>query len=294
MSDEFARLIAGGDAGSADSAGEAGAATEVDTPRTRRRTAVLTTTLVAAALASFVAALWLSLPAGSVPASGMVATSTLHPEAAVPAMPAAATTPPPVGTSTAVSGVVVSTLADAGWVRRTAMRTGIPPRAMAAYAGAALSIDRLHPGCALGWNTLAAIGEVESRHGTIFGGAIGADGVARPRIVGIALDGTSSLAVPDTDGGVLDGDPRWDRALGPMQFIPETWMRDGRDGDGDGRADVDSIDDAALTAADYLCRAGGDLTDPSSWIRAVDAYNPSVDYNHRVAAAADDYAARAG
>ncbi|RKS93210.1 hypothetical protein DEU37_0612 [Microbacterium sp. AG790] len=36
------------------------------------------------------------------------------------------------------------------------------------------------------------------------------------------------------------------------------------------------------------------LADPSGWIRAVDAYNPSIDYNHRVAAAADEYAALAG
>lgn len=38
------------------------------------------------------------------------------------------------------------------------------------------------------------------------------------------LDGTSgNLHIPDTDKGKLDGDPLMDRAMGPMQFIPETW-----------------------------------------------------------------------
>ncbi|MBN9177980.1 MAG: lytic murein transglycosylase [Microbacterium sp.] len=277
MNDEFTRLLVPDP-----SLGGAVAAR-----RPRRRAAALSGVLVIAALATFAGALWASWPGEHPPdsATGVPAGTDASTESSP--------TPLPV-VSRAPGAQAVSALADPAWVRRTAARTGIPPRALAAYAGAALRIQRVHPGCGLGWNTLAAIGEVESAHGTIFGGAIGADGVARPRIIGIPLDGTSSLAVADTDGGVLDGDPIWDRALGPMQFIPDTWTRDGRDGDGDGRADVDSIDDAALTAADYLCRAGGDLTDPSSWIRAVDAYNPSVDYNHRVAEAADAYAALAG
>ena len=36
--------------------------------------------------------------------------------------------------------------------------------------------------------------------------------------------------------GRLDGDDTWDRAVGPMQFIPSTWAWSGRDGDGDGVA----------------------------------------------------------
>src|SRR5687767_9098537 len=60
-------------------------------------------------------------------------------------------------------------------------------------------------------------------------------------------------SIVDTDGGVLDGDARWDRAVGPMRFIPSTWQLVGRDGNGDGIADPFSIDDAALSAAAYLC-----------------------------------------
>lgn len=286
MSDEFSRLLAPAEG---EDAGDPLADT---TSRAPRRAALVGAALTLAALAVFVGVLWTGAARpGAAPATADAAADPA-PAASVAASPTVSPRPSPPATRAARAAI--STLADPAWVQRIAARTGIPPRALAAYAGAALRMQTLHPGCGLGWNTLAGIGEVESGHGTIFGGAIGADGVARPRIIGIALDGTSSLAVPDTDGGALDGDTRWDRALGPMQFIPETWARDGRDGDGDGRADVDAIDDAALTAADYLCRAGGDLADPSGWIRAVDAYNPSIDYNHRVAAAADEYAARAG
>ena len=56
-------------------------------------------------------------------------------------------------------------------------------------------------------------------------------------------------AIADTDGGALDGDARWDHAVGPMQFIPSTWQLAGRDGNGDGTADPFNIDDAALSAA---------------------------------------------
>lgn len=288
MSDEFSRLLASAEGEKAPDRRAASAR------RAPRRAALIAAASTVAALVALVGVLWIGAdgraadPALADTATAMSATAVVSPSA--PPSPAPSASPP----ATRAPRAGISTLADPAWVERIAARTGIPPRALAAYAGAALRMQSMHPGCGLGWNTLAGIGEVESRHGTIFGGAIGADGIARPQIVGIALDGTSSLAVPDTDGGALDGDTRWDRARGPMQFIPETWMRDGLDGDGDGRADVDSIDDAALTAAAYLCRAGGNLADPSGWIRAVDAYNPSLEYNHRVAAAANGYAALAG
>ena len=187
-----------------------------------------------------------------------------------------------------------ATEVDPGWVADVAKQTGIPVRALEAYASAAHRMSREQPGCGLGWNTLAGIGFVESEHGTISGGAIGQDGVASPPIIGIPLDGVDTEAIPDTDGGELDGDPVWDRAVGPMQFIPSTWAVWASDGNGDGVRDPQNIDDAAYSAARYLCAAGGDLTDPEGWIAAVDAYNHSVDYNNRVADAANSYASRTG
>lgn len=188
----------------------------------------------------------------------------------------------------------VAELADPDWLARTAESGAIPARAMAAYAGAALATAETHPGCRLGWNTLAAIGYVESEHGTIGGSAIAADGIASPPIIGKALDGGKGVArVPDTDEGVLDHDTTWDRAVGPMQLIPATWAAHARDGNRDGIADLHNIDDAALTGAAYLCDTGGDLTIAQNWISAISAYNPGATYNKAVVDAARRYAALA-
>lgn len=192
---------------------------------------------------------------------------------------------PGAGTGTSIIG-----LADPGWVQETSAATGIPERAMSAYAGAALQVAGTDPSCGIGWNTLAGIGEVESGHGTIHGSTIEPDGRARPELVGIPLDGHGVARISDSDEGQIDGDDTWDRAIGPLQFLPSTWERWGTDGNGDGTADPHQIDDAALSAARYLCATGGDMTVSSNWIRAVASYNQSVDYNNRVARAADEYA----
>lgn len=192
---------------------------------------------------------------------------------------------------TAPVGVNVASLADATWVRRVSQEANIPERALASYAGASLRVQQLRPRCGLGWNTLAAIGNVESHHGSINDNNLGADGVVRPGIYGIALDGGDKVAdIPDTDQGRLDGDQEWDRAVGPMQFIPSTWTSVKQDGNGDGMVDVQQIDDAALSAGIYLCDAGGDLTNDADWIKAIAAYNPSLQYNNDIARIATEYA----
>ncbi|MFI9489612.1 lytic transglycosylase domain-containing protein [Promicromonospora sp. NPDC052451] len=181
-------------------------------------------------------------------------------------------------------------LTDPGWLRETAERTGIPRRALAAYAGASLRLARTDPECGLGWNTLAGIGAVESVHGSYLGARADADGTVRPPIIGIPLDGSEGvMEILDTDQGELDGDAEWDRAVGPMQFIPTTWDEHAQDGNLDGRADPHQIDDAALTAAAYLCDRGGDVTTDDGWTDALAAYNRSVSYAHDVAGLAEEY-----
>jgi membrane-bound lytic murein transglycosylase B len=182
---------------------------------------------------------------------------------------------------------------DQAWLSKTAAATGIPQRALLAYAAANLQLRVEKPGCALGWNTIAAIGLHESGHGTHAGSSIGEDGVARPAIIGMRLDGTQgTAAIRDTDDGAYDGDSQWDRAVGPMQFIPSTWATSGADGNGDGLKDPGNIDDAALAAARYLC-ASSTMSTPTTWRTAIQSYNNSTPYIDQIAASANRYAKEA-
>lgn len=170
------------------------------------------------------------------------------------------------------------------WLSTVAPRTGIPRRALSAYATADLWLAAESPECNLSWATLAGIGYVESAHGTLGGRILGADG--RPGmtpIFGLPLSGVGTVSyVADSDKGRWDGDTRYDRAMGPMQFIPGTWRRWGSDGDGDAVVDPHDIDDAAYSAARYLCASGGDLDATGAWTRAVLSYNSSDTYRRDV------------
>ena len=86
------------------------------------------------------------------------------------------------------------------------------------------------------------------------------------------------------------GDPQWDHAVGPMQFIPSTWRTWGADGNGDGNADPNNIDDSAYTAALYLCASGADVSTGAGWTRAIFSYNHSDDYVRSVLGRANRYA----
>jgi len=197
----------------------------------------------------------------------------------------------PAAVDTAVN---VTRTPEAQWLLHAAAQTGIPARALRAYVAAAITANEAAPRCGIGWNTLAAVGFVESGHGTYGGGSLNAAGQASGPIVGPSLDGDGFAAVEDTDAGVLDNDPNWDHAVGPMQFIPSTWRLAGMDGNGDGTADPFNIDDAALTAAMYLCAHGRDLTTAQGWTDAIYSYNQSDAYIRQVRSQATEYAAKAG
>ncbi|MGQ7297016.1 lytic murein transglycosylase [Quadrisphaera sp. KR29] len=219
---------------------------------------------------------------GAAPADDRPAPQLTAPEQQLP--PAAA------GQGSEV-GAPIDGLVDPTWIQETSDRSGIPPRTLAAYAGAAVHTAATDPSCRLGWNSLAAIGRIESAHGGFGGATVSDDGRVEPAITGVPLDGEAGvMAIPDTDGGELDGDPEWDRAVGPMQFIPTTWDRYAQDGNGDGRADPHQVDDAALTAAVYLCAVGDQLDEERGWSQAVMAYNRSSAYLRDVTEAAETYA----
>jgi peptidoglycan hydrolase CwlO-like protein len=103
----------------------------------------------------------------------------------------------------------------------------------------------------LSWTVLAAIGQVESGHGS--------------------NPSTSSAG-----------------AMGPMQFLPSTFAAYAVDGDGDGAADIMDPADAIYTAARYLC-ANGAGTGPAGVSTAVWHYNHADWYVQMVQTLAAQY-----
>ena len=170
--------------------------------------------------------------------------------------------------------------------------SGIPPAALAAYVTAARTTNQVDAGCHVRWWLLAGIGLVESAHAHSGGSAAAKwSGIARPPIYGPRLDGKHGFAaIRDTDGGVLDRDKTWDRAVGPMQFIPSTWSVVGVDADGDGTRNPQDIRAAAMAAAAYLCAGGADLSQSQGMATAVFSYNHSFDYVRLVLSVAARYA----
>ena len=155
--------------------------------------------------------------------------------------------------------------------------SGIPGTVLAAYQKAANDLAVARPTCHITWPLLAGIGKVESAHAS--GGRVDAAGNTRGKILGPVLDGGPGMAaISDTDQGRYDGNAQWDRAVGPMQFIPGTWAGFGADGNGDGLKDPHNVFDAARAAGEYLCSGGSDLSNPQGLVQAVLRYNHSMDY----------------
>jgi len=209
-------------------------------------------------------------------------------EAPIPHAPTASPTfSPPPGSVERPADVL------AAWAAPRAVKLDIPPVAMQAYGYAELITGRTTPRCKLTWTTLAGIAKIESNHGRTNGALLQEDGKSLPAIVGPPLDGQSGRqAIPDTDGGTLDTDRTWDRAVGPMQFLPSTWKQVGVDADNDGVIDINDIDDASLTAAAYLCANGRDLSTLEGWNAAIHSYNVPEEYRAAVFNATNDYGRR--
>ncbi|MGN0096402.1 MAG: hypothetical protein ACI38U_10075 [Corynebacterium sp.] len=161
----------------------------------------------------------------------------------------------------------------------TAESLSMPEDHLAGYISGAQTVASEFPSCNIAWNTLAGIGFIESHHGTYGAGEDGG------RIIGPRLDGSGDfMEVPDTDDGELDGDPDYDRAVGPMQFLPESWGIYGAGGD------PHDIGDAAAAAGRLLCGHDRDLDTADGWSRALFSYNRSEEYMISVRDAAANYA----
>lgn len=160
---------------------------------------------------------------------------------------------------------------------------GIPQLVLSAYRQAAEYTAKADPKCRLPWELLAAVGRVESGHAN--GGQVSTTGTALTPILGPRLDGTrSTMAIRDTDKGTLDFDTEFDRAVGPMQFIPTSWKAYAMDGNKDGKKDPQNVYDATLTAARYLCAGDRDLSTEAGLDKAIFSYNRSPEYVRSVKA----------
>ncbi len=216
---------------------------------------------------------------------------------AVPTPSAAASLPsepgqtlPPTVDPAAPPGSQVGRPADslAAWAKNQ-QALGIPVVALQAYGYAQAVIAQVQPSCHLSWTILAGIGRVESDHGRYRGATLHPDGTSTPRVIGVTLDGIAPKVIGDTDRGALDGDSTYDRTVGPMQFSPATWKTWAVDADRDGKSDPFDIDDAAMSAAYYLCAGGHDLGTGKGWWNAVLSYKDQPPYATRVYAESDRY-----
>jgi membrane-bound lytic murein transglycosylase B len=213
----------------------------------------------------------------------------VRPGSAVPVSLTAAD--PVVDVRQPVSGQPTS-LTD--WANRIAGPTGIPEPALWAYGNAELAMRATAPKCQLTWATLAGIGRVESNNGQFGGAHLLPNGEESAPVIGVPLDGTGGVRnIPDSDHGRYDGDPVYDHAVGPMQFLPSTWMTYGADAVGNGQPDPENINDAALAAARYLCVGGRDMGTASGWWSGVMSYNDSAQYGQKVFGLAESYARQA-
>ena len=230
------------------------------------------TALVPLALlsAGWTASLTVPTTASAAADGGRLPDGTALPDDAIEA-PASVTRPGVIAPG-APAGAASSVVAGAS-------ANGIPAAALAAYQRAAQVIDTADKGCRIDWTLIAAIGRVESDHGRYGNNTLTGEGVSRPGIYGIPLDGSNGTSrISDTDAGELDDDPVFDRAVGPMQFIHSTWSMVGVDGDGDGVRNPQDIDDAALATAVYLCSGDEDLSTEAGRRAAVYRYNHSERY----------------
>nr|WP_296778019.1 murein transglycosylase [Rhodococcus sp. (in: high G+C Gram-positive bacteria)] len=166
----------------------------------------------------------------------------------------------------------------------------IPTVNVAAYKNAEKLLAVAQPQCGISWTIIAGIGRVESTHAN--NGKADELGELLEPILGPRLDGSlaGNNVIADTDGGALDGDPNFDRAVGPMQFLPETWNHYRADGNGDGISDPQNLYDAALATGDYLCDGGLNLRDLGQTTKAILRYNNSMAYVANVLAWSTGYA----
>ena len=112
-------------------------------------------------------------------------------------------------------------------------------------------------------------------------------------IIGDPLDGKGGRSlIRDTDGGLFDRDTVYDRAIGPMQFIPTTWQQVGADADNDGARTRTTSTTRRSPPATTCAQGGRNMTIPGDWWGAILSYNDVRRYAQDVFDTADEYGQR--
>lgn len=102
------------------------------------------------------------------------------------------------------------------------------------------------------------------------------------------LDWTVLAAIHKVETGFAQGQATSSAgAQGPMQFMPGTFASYGIDGNGDGRTNVNDVEDAVFSAANLLCANGAG--DPARLATAIWNYNHSDEYVAQVLSLAASY-----
>jgi membrane-bound lytic murein transglycosylase B len=212
-------------------------------------------------------------------------TTTASPRSSAPAAPSPSVAAAP-GPARPADSLAI-------WAGKISSATGMPAVAVQAYAYAQLLVRNTNPQCAIGWTTLAGIGEVQSHHGQAGGAVLDRNGRSTPPLVGPALDGRDGRPlVSDTDAGAFDSDPIYEHTMGPLMLLPAVWRANASDADADAILDPYDIDDESLAVAKLLCAGGEDLTQRAGWNAAVGRVQAGDAFAEAVFQAADSYGRR--
>lgn len=154
---------------------------------------------------------------------------------------------------------------------------GIPERVLAAYRNAETQTPVLAAGCEVSWTVTAGIWKITANHTNLAGHTLSSDGRVTP-----------PLTHPPSDDST-------EERLGPGGIPASVWSEIGVDGGKDGRVDPQQVDDAALTAAIYLCHlTPGGVLDDAGLSVALAGYNPQPGWAERVMAWINYYRSLAG
>ena len=145
----------------------------------------------------------------------------------------------------------------------------------------------------MSWTTLAAIGKVESGHGSANGARLGPDGWRCRRSSGCLWTARTAGCGSSTPIGGARRRPGPRQGARADAVHPDHLAGDRRDADNDGKKDPHDLDDAALAAGNYLCKGGRNLSIPGDWWNAILSYNDGRRYAQDVYDAANQYG-RAG